>query len=62
MRRPILGADVVRHAKKHRIRIINDVITFRDGSNRRTVVYYYCDIFQAIDQNEGLILVVFQMK
>jgi hypothetical protein len=61
VRHPILGADVVRHAKNHWIRIINDV-TLRDGSNRRAVVYYYCDIFQAINRNEGFILVVFQMK
>ncbi len=48
--------------KKTPIRIIDDVVTLRDGSNRRTVVYYCCDIFHAIDWNQGLILVVFWMK
>ena len=61
MRSPILGADVVCYAKNHWMRIIDDV-ALRDGSDCRAVVYYYCDIFQAINLYKGLVVVVFQME
>ncbi len=54
---PIFGADVVRHAKYHWMRI-SDIFVFLYGRYICTVVNDDGDVFEAIDRDEGFVLIV----
>jgi hypothetical protein len=61
MQCPILGANVVSYTEHHWMRVIVD-LGFEQGSDGHAIIDNYCHILEAIDENEGIALVVGEMK